>query len=851
MDLVIVESPAKARTIGKYLGRGYEILSSYGHVREIPSRNNAVLPEKNFFIEYEVSANAQKNVKKIVDVVKKAEHIYIASDPDREGEAIAWHIVEILKDKGVLKASVPVKRIVFHEITKKAVTEALAHPRDIDEHLVDAQQARRALDYLVGFTLSPILWRKLPGSRSAGRVQSVALRLICDRENEIEKFITQEYWSIDGNFKGQSKEAFASRLILLEGKKLAKFDISNKQAADKIVAELSKHEYFVKSVEKKQQTRNPYPPFITSTLQQEASRKLGFGAKKTMQLAQRLYEGIDIDGDTVALITYMRTDSVQLSTTAVEQARKFIQNEFGEKYLPASPRAYKTKVRNAQEAHEAIRPIDAFLTPASLHNKIEHDQWRLYELIWKRMLACQMNNVVLDQVHVIVATKTEYAELKSVGTTISFDGFYRVYRERNEDKEQEKDEKILPKLAEGESANLIDIIPEQHFTDPPPRYTEASLVKKLEELSIGRPSTYASIISVLQDREYVKLESKRFFPEERGRIVTAFLLSFFKKYIEYDFTAKLEDDLDLISHGEMKWKAFLKEFWDHFNPRAEEVKNYPMDQILKELTPLLEEHLFSKIETQQDKKCPTCKVGELHIKLSRFGPFLGCSGYPECKYTKGLGKGSNGDVFEDKLLGHDPATQEKILLKKGPYGFYLQLGEAVDGDKKKIIKRSTIPKEIQPDNIDFEYAVKLMSLPREVCLHPEAKTLIKAGIGRFGPYLLHDGKYAKLPSIDKVFEISDEEAIHLVDQNAKLSGQVLGQKDGVDISLRKGRFGSYIKFGTNNIRIPKGTDAEQLDLEKVLEIIKAHKPAKTKKTGAKKSGSSTKAKKAAAKKSKK
>ncbi|NRA73391.1 MAG: type I DNA topoisomerase [Rickettsiales bacterium] len=844
MDLIIVESPTKARTIGKYLGKGYNILSSYGHIRGIPSRDKAVLPEKNFSIEYEINTGAVKNVKKIIDAVKKANHIYIAADPDREGESIAWHIVEVLKEKVAIKKDIPVKRIIFHEITKQAITEALEHPRNIDKHLVDAQQARRALDYLVGFTLSPILWRKLPGSRSAGRVQSVALRLICDRENEIEKFVTQEYWTIDGNFKNSNKEDFISRLISLDGKKLEKFSIPDKKEADKIVKNLLKHKYFVKSVEKKQQLRRPYPPFITSTLQQEASRKLGFGAKKTMQLAQRLYEGVDIDGDSTALITYMRTDGVQLSKMAVDQARKFIQNEFGTQYLPKSPIAYKSKVRNAQEAHEAIRPVNVSITPESIKNKIDQDQWRLYDLIWRRMVACQMNNVILDQVHVIVSSKDKYAELKSVGTTIAFDGFYRVYRQQSEDKKDlDKDKKMLPLIKEGEDVELLKWLPEQHFTDPPPRYSEASLVKKLEELSIGRPSTYASIISVLQDRKYARLDNKRFIPEERGRIVTAFLVSFFKKYVEYDFTAKLEDELDTISNGKMKWKDFLNEFWKHFNPQAEEIKKYKMEDILQKLTPLLDEHIFANADKKESKKCPSCKKGELKIKMSRFGPFLACSEYPDCKHTSSLERKSDEGVFKDKTLGKDPETKEKILLKKGPYGFYLQLGEEKDGDKSKILKRSALPKSVRPDNIDLEYAVKLMSLPRDVCLHPETGLMIQAGIGKFSPYLLYNGRYARLSNIDEVFEISNNEAIRLVDQNEKLNGRVIGQLDKTDISLHKGRFGPYIKYGNQNIKIPKGTDIDQIDLDKVIVIIKKHKPSKPKKTRKTVSKKSKKAKK--------
>lgn len=814
MYLVIVESPAKAHTISKYLGKGYSVVSSYGHVRDIPSKEGAVLPDADFAIDYQITPEAQKHVKVIVEAAKKADGILIASDPDREGEAIAWHIAEILKAKRIAKKDFPIKRIVFHEITKRAVTDAIEHPRDINFDLVDAQQARRALDYLVGFTLSPILWHKLPGSRSAGRVQSVALRIICDREFEIEKFISQEYWSIDCKFEGKEKSPFLAQLINIDGKKLDKFDLANKEDTNKICSELPKRTFVIESVEKKQQFRNPYPPFITSTLQQEASRKLGFGAKKTMQLAQRLYEGIKLDGENVALITYMRTDGVKLADEAVAQARNYIQKKFGQKYLPKEARVYKTKVRNAQEAHEAIRPIDVFLTPESLQGKLDHDQWRLYDLIWKRMVACQMNSVILDQVHVLISSTDSYAGLKATGSTIAFDGFYKVYQEQVEDKE-EKEGSTLPKLEPKETLGLLEVLPEQHFTEPPPRYSEASLVKQLEELGIGRPSTYASIISVLQDRGYVRLESKRFIPEERGKIVTSFLVNFFKKYVEYDFTARLEDELDLISNGEMAWKDFLTLFWKEFDTETKKVAEYDKDTVVEAVGQLFEQDAFPNPD---DRKCPTCG-NELKIKLSKFGAFVGCSNYPECKYTRSFNKDNVGAIAaEHQILGVDPSTQKNVLLKQGPYGFYLQ---REDGEGKAKEKKYSVPKGINPDSLNLDYALKLMSLPRDICTHPVTGATIKAGIGRFGPYLLYNGQYTSLKSVNQIFDITCEDATALADRNAKFSGTVLGQYHEQDISLHKGRFGPYIKFGTRNIKIPKTTDLDNLGYTDAVKIIKA------------------------------
>lgn len=820
--LVIVESPAKAKTINKYLGSDYKVVSSYGHVRDLPSKPGSVEPDRDFDMHYEINPKASKHVKTIIDLAKKSDKIYLASDPDREGEAISWHVAELIKQKKALKKGVEIKRIAFHEITKASVLSAIEKPRDISMDLVNAQQARRALDYLVGFTLSPILWRKLPGSRSAGRVQSVALRLICDREDEIEKFITNEYWTIKCLLNNEAKDEFFARLISIDGKKLEKLDLANEGVVKPLVAKLEKADYYVKSIEKKQQKRNPYPPFITSTLQQEASRKLGFGAKKTMTIAQKLYES--------GLITYMRTDGVQLSEDAVKEARKYISSEIGEKYLPDSPRVYKTKVKNAQEAHEAIRPTNVFDTPQKISASLEKDHLSLYDLIWRRMLACQMNSVILDQVNVCILTKDNNAELKATGSTIAFDGFYKIYKE-SLDKENSKDSadeesgNILPPLKEGEDLGLLNVLPEQHFTEPPPRYSEASLVKKLEELGIGRPSTYATIISVLQDRNYVRLDKKRFIPEDRGRLVTAFLISFFNKYVEYDFTAKLEDDLDLISDGKVYWKELLKEFWDSFYKNTKEVSKHTIDEITDAMTPLIEHYVFPHTEEGKDPhQCPDCKDGRLGIRIGKFGPFVACSRYPDCKYHRKFdihnsdGEGNDsedGSSSGDRLLGVDPATKLEIFLKKGPYGFYVQLGEKDD----PLMKRSPVPKTFKPDELTIEQAMALLALPREVGIHPETNEVIKANIGRFGPYLLHSKKFTSLPSIDDVFSISLEKALEVISKNPKAAARVLGVYKKNEVSVLKGRFGPYIKYGKKNVKLPKGEDPETITLEAAQRII--------------------------------
>lgn len=851
MKLVIVESPAKAKTINKYLGKDFKVLASFGHIRDLPAKDGSVRPDENFAMDYEVSSKAAKHVKEIADAAKTAEAIYLASDPDREGEAISWHVVEVLKQKKAIKKDTKVYRVAFNEITKKAVTEAIASPRDIDMNLVNSQQARRALDYLVGFTLSPVLWRKLPGSKSAGRVQSVALRLICEREEEIEAFKSREYWDIKLDLKTALGADFTAKLTQYNGKKLEQFDIVAEKSAGDIVKILKAKNYSVASVEKKQSTRNPYAPFTTSSLQQEASRKLGFGAKKTMQVAQKLYEGVELGGETVGLITYMRTDGVTVSQEAITATRTMIQKQYGAEYLPASPRVYVTKAKNAQEAHEAVRPTDVNKLPKDLKEYLDEDQMKLYDLIWKRMVSSQMQSAILDQVGVDVKAHDNSAVARATGSTIKFDGFFKVYRESRDDEKDDDESRILPPMNEGEKLALEEVNPEQHFTQPPPRFTEASLVKKLEELGIGRPSTYASIISVLQERDYVILDKKRFVAADRGRLVTAFLASFFKRYVEYDFTANLEEQLDNVSAGDIDWKTLLREFWTAFHANIDEVKDLTITNVIDELNQLLANYLFPKDENGEiNRKCPSCATGEVGLKLGKFGSFLGCSNYPECKYTKQLAKndgGADGEdsgegyaVFEAKLLGTDPATGLEIILKKGPYGFYIQLGEDVKAapktkgkTKEKAPpkpKRAALPRGRTPDDMDLETAIGLLSLPRLVGIHPETKQEITASIGKFGPYLKHDGKFVSLKD-DDVLTIGINRAVTVIADGASKGGKgraaaaplrVIGKhpKSGEDVAVYGGKYGPYVKHGKINASLAKGMSAESVTLDEAVELIK-------------------------------
>ncbi len=829
MNLLIVESPAKAKTINKYLGSDYKVLASFGHIRDLPAKNGSVRPDENFAMTYEVSPDSEKRIKEIVSVAKNSKKILLATDPDREGEAISWHVLEILKQRKAIAASTEVKRVVFNEITKSAVKKGVDSPRDIDMNLVNSQQARRALDYLVGFTLSPLLWRKLPGSRSAGRVQSVALRLICEREDEIEKFIEREYWDITANLQNQKKESFSARLTSYNGDKVEQFYITNEKTAHTITNDLKTKSYKVMDIENKQSKRNPYAPFTTSTLQQEASRKLGFSTSKTMQVAQKLYEGIDLGGETVGLITYMRTDGVQVSNEAINDARSLIEKKYGANYVPASPRVYKTKAKNAQEAHEAIRPTDISKIPDSIEKFLDKDQYRLYDLIWKRMIASQMESAIIDQVAADIGSEDKKAVLRANGSVVKFDGFFKVYREDRDDDKDEDENKKLPILTVGEPVSVDDIIPAQHFTQAPPRYSEASLVKKLEELGIGRPSTYSSIISVLIKRDYVVLDKKRFFPQEKGRVVSAFLVSFFSKYVEYNFTAGLEEQLDNISAGEIDWKKVLREFWDPFHLKIGEVAERKPSEIFESIEKLLENHLFpEKGDGKDPRACTSCADGRLSLKMGKFGAFIGCSNYPTCNFTKQITKSDETANEDDdspfnstsfpKELGVDPKTGVPVSVKKGPYGIYIEI-PVIGSDKPK---RAPLPREISVDNLSLEMAINLASLPREVGNHPETGKPIMAGIGRYGPYLLHNGSYTKLHSTEEVLSIGINRAVDLISASPSKSGiiKTLGQtQSGEDINLCSGRYGIYLKVGKNNYRIPKKEANESLSLERALEII--------------------------------
>jgi DNA topoisomerase I len=746
MKLLIVESPSKAKTINTYLGKDYKVISSFGHVRGLPSVVGSVKPDDNFSMSYEVLDKSKKHVDEIIRSSKQADEIYLATDPDREGEAISWHIVEILKAKKAIPKGTTVKRVVFNEITKNAVIEAVNNPREIDENLVLAQQTRQALDYLVGFTLSPVLWRKLPGNRSAGRVQSVALRVICERENEIEKFISQEYWSITALFENSDAAKFKGHLSHYQNKKLDKFDLNSEKLSLDAVKEIEQHKYHVEKIDKKQMRRFPQPPFTTSTMLQEAGRKLGYSASKTSKMAQNLYEGIDIGGTTTGLITYMRTDSVNVSKDALAETRKFIGKKFGDSYLPKAAREYKTKTKNAQEAHEAIRPTDVTLSPEKIEKYLSDDQYKLYDLIWKRMVASQMENALIDIVSADICSTDKLITFRSTGSTVVFNGYFAVYKEDEDDSEDEESQ-ALPKLSEQEKINLDKLDPKQHFTQPPPRYTEASLVKKMEELGIGRPSTYPSIISILQEREYVKIDKKRFFPESKGRLVTAFLSTFFSKYVEYDFTAKLEDELDDIANAEIKWMKVLKDFWSPFKEKTDEVLKIDNIKIIQEIEKDLSDLLFKKEEGS--KTCPTCKTGTLGLKTGKFGAFIGCSNYPECKHVQQFGQTPEGDS-EDGEKGKFPivigknSSGDEISIRKGPYGIYIQSGEGKD------IKRVSLPKGKSPELVDLDYAAGLLTLPKVIGDHPETGEPIKVGIGRFGPYLQYQGAFRSLKEDDPV-----------------------------------------------------------------------------------------------------
>ncbi|HEX3535832.1 MAG TPA: type I DNA topoisomerase [Stellaceae bacterium] len=826
MNVVIVESPAKAKTINKYLGRDYRVVASYGHVRDLPAKDGSVLPDDDFALSWEVDVKSEKHVKAMAEAVRGADRLFLATDPDREGEAISWHVREVLKARRALK-DVDVKRVVFNEVTRNAVLDAFKHPREIDTELVDAYLARRALDYLVGFTLSPVLWRKLPGSRSAGRVQSVALRLICEREAEIEVFKAREYWSVEVEFETEKGDRFTARLTHLDGKKLERFDLDNeakaRAAADAILKAAG---FTVTEVERRQVRRNPFPPFTTSTLQQEASRKLGFGATRTMRVAQQLYEGVDLGGETVGLITYMRTDGVTLAAEAIAGARELIGTEFGGRYLPPEPRVYRSQAKNAQEAHEAIRPTDAARKPGDVARHLDNDHRRLYELIWKRTVASQMASAVLDQVSVDIADPTGRIGLSATGSTVVFDGFLKLYQEDRDDAADEEEGRRLPAMGQGERLGRGEVTPSQHFTQPPPRYSEASLVKKLEELGIGRPSTYASIIQVLQDRDYVRLDKRRFIPEDRGRLVTAFLSSFFERYVEYNFTADLENQLDDISGGRIDWKEVLRNFWRDFSSSVDETKDLSIGDVLKALDEDLGRHFFPENGAGTDPRvCPVCGNGRLSLKLGRFGAFIGCSNYPECRYTRPLAvEGGEGEPapIADTVLGNDPTTGLAVAVKKGPYGHYVQLGESNGGDKPK---RVALPRGLSPADVDLDTALKLLSLPRDIGRHPESGEPILAGIGRFGPYLKHGSVFASLGADDDVLTIGLNRAVTLLAEAAssRRAPQVLRELGshpaGGTVALYQGRYGPYIGHERTIASLPKGADPDALTLDAAVALL--------------------------------
>lgn len=775
-NVVIVESPAKAKTINKYLGNDYHVLASFGHVRDLLAKDGAVKPDEDFAMTWELSDRADKTMKEITSAVKAADTVYLCTDPDREGEAISWHIKQVLDEKNLLKNK-DLKRVTFNEITKSAIKSAFEKPRNIDMPLVEAYLARRALDFLVGFTLSPVLWRKLPGSKSAGRVQSVALRLICDRETEIEAFQSDEFWSIHAKLQTPEGATFMARLTTLAGNKLEKLDIPNAEAAEAAVKRILNKALSIQKVEKKQVRRNPYPPFITSSLQMEASRKLRISASQTMRLAQQLYEGVDIGGETVGLITYMRTDGITLSDDAIFQCRNQIEKDFGKKYLPDSPRMYKSKAKNAQEAHEAIRPTDLSRTPQAMRKYLDEKQAALYELIWKRTIACQMENAILDQVSADISDGTDDVVLRATGSTIAFDGFLTLYKEDNDEPEDNTEDneenRRLPHLEQGMNVRTNDVTPEQHFTQPPPRYSEASLVKKLEEMGIGRPSTYASIIQVLQDRSYVTIDKRRFIPEDRGRLVTTFLKKFFEKYVDFAFTANLEDELDAISSGQVAWKEALRQFWTGFKSAIDGTKDLTITLVLDALDEELGPHFFPVTKENPDpRKCPSCENGRLSLKVGKFGAFIGCSNYPECRHTRPLVVQS-GEALEDanggagldnqpKILGTDPGTGRTVSVRKGPYGPYVQIDIPEDSaDKKEKPKRQGIPRGTPVESVTLESALKLLELPRLIGMHPETGDKIEAGIGRFGPYVKYQSKFKSIPKDEDVLTIGMNRAVEL------------------------------------------------------------------------------------------
>jgi DNA topoisomerase-1 len=821
MPVVVVESPAKAKTINNYLGEDYTVLASYGHVRDLPPKDGSVDPEHDFAMKWEISSDSRKHVKAIADALKQDNELILATDPDREGEAISWHLEETLKKRKAIRKGTPVSRVVFNAITKAAVSEAMKNPRQVDQALVEAYLARRALDYLVGFNLSPVLWRKLPGAKSAGRVQSVCLRLIVEREMEIEAFRPQEYWTVTARLATPRGQDFEARLTVLGGRKLEKFSLENETAAELAVQAVNSRDLVVRSVEAKPANRNPYAPFMTSTLQQEASRKFGFGARQTMSAAQRLYEA--------GYITYMRTDGIDMAPEAVMAARDAIKARYGEEYVPKSPRIYKNKARNAQEAHECIRPTDMALSPDRL-KVTDADQRKLYDLIWKRTIASQMAAARLERTTVIVGSEDGQVELRATGQVVLFDGFLRVYEEGRDDAVVDEGDRRLPQITQGEPVEKRAVTPEQHFTQPPPRYTEATLVKRMEELGIGRPSTYASIVTTIQDRGYVRKEKNRLIPEDKGRLVTIFLMKYFRKYVGYDFTADLEEQLDDISAGERDYKEVLERFWKDFSAAIAETADLRISEVLEKIDEALAPHLYPPREDGTDPRlCPKCGAGRLGLKTSRAGgAFVGCSNYPECRYTRPL-TAPNGDddaTSGERILGEDGG--DVISLRTGRFGPYVQRGEATEENPKP--PRASLPKGWDPAEMTLEKALMLLDLPRVIGPHPEDGEPVEAGIGRYGPYVKHGRLYANLPEVDEVFTIGMNRAVELLAQKASRGRggraaakplRELGEhpQKGGPVNVMDGRYGPYVKWDKINATLPKGVEPADVTMEMALQLL--------------------------------
>jgi DNA topoisomerase-1 len=874
MNIVVVESPSKAKTINKYLGPDYEVFASFGHIRDLPPKDGSVDPENKFAMLWEIDAKSQQRVNDIARALKGADKLILATDPDREGEAISWHMLEALKQKDVLKGQ-KIERVVFNAITKQSVTEAMKNPREIDSALVDAYLARRALDYLVGFTLSPVLWRKLPGARSAGRVQSVALRLVCERELEIEKFVAKEYWSILARLATPRNEVFEARLVGADGQKIQRLDIGSGAEAEAFTRDLENANFTVTSVEAKPTRRNPPPPFTTSTMQQEASRKLGYAPAVAMRLAQRLYEGVEIDGETTGLITYMRTDGIDLAPEAITDIRAMLGKNYGKEYVPSSPRIYQNKSKNAQEAHEAVRPTSAHRTPAEVAKYVDREQARLYELIWNRAVASQMESAELERTTVDITAKagSRNIELRATGQVVKFDGFLALYQEGQDDASDDEESRRLPAMSEGEALSKQAIESTQHFTEPPPRFSEAALVKRMEELGIGRPSTYASILQVLQDRGYVRIDKKRLIPEDKGRVVVAFLESFFTRYVEYDFTASLEEKLDEISAGKMDWRAVLAEFWTQFIGSVNDIKEVRNRVVLDALNDLLEPHIFPiHPDGTPRRQCPQCGTGQLSLKTGRFGAFVGCSNYPDCTFTRQISPSADG-VQGKKVLGEDPVTGLEVTLRGGRFGPYLQLGEAIKPPKRKRgepkvevekPKRAGIPKGVVPDEVDLQKALGLLALPREVGISPEDGEPILAGIGRFGPYVKHGKVYASLEDGDDVLSVGLNRAVTLIAEkkaNPKKGrrfggdpGKVLGEHPdkGGPVVVKNGRYGPYVSNNGVNATITGDKTPETITLTEAVVLLDARAEAlgqqPRRAAGRKKPGEASEAPKGRAKK---